>query len=112
MSWALHSTHAGGPGVLPTVFFVLFLAVIGESTVLVVVTSTLVSTRKSTSRRRALLMRQSAAHLLLLHRGVVLPGYVISEIKRERQREADKGFAWAKRVEAMVCLHGRAVEAV
>src|SRR5579862_3971245 len=102
VAWALHSTAAGGQALFLLYFFVLFVAVVGENILLVVLGSTVLSaTEVYLTARAPLLTSASLLHITFFYTVALFFGYVLSQIKRERQR-ADKGFAWAKELEAKV----------
>ena len=104
VSWALHSTGTGGQELFLLYFFVLFLAALGESLLMVLLGSTLVSaanvyfTAGDSAWTSPYLLRIAFFYTVAL-----FYGHVVSQIKRERQR-ADKGFAWAKELEAKVMM--------
>jgi signal transduction histidine kinase len=102
VSWALNSTGASGQELFLLYFFVLFLAALGESLLMVLLGSTLVSATNVYFTAGAGLW--TSPHLLRIaffYTVALFYGHVISQIKRERQR-ANKGFAWAKELEAKV----------
>jgi signal transduction histidine kinase len=102
VSWALHSTGAMGQEFFLLYFFVLFLAALGESLLMVLLGSTAVSAANVYFISEGTVW--TSAHLLRIAFFYVVAlfyGNVISQIKRERQR-ADRGFAWAKELEAKV----------
>jgi signal transduction histidine kinase len=102
VSWALHSTGTAGQELFLLYFFVLFLAALGESLLMVLLGSTLVSAANVYFTAGSALW--TSPHLLRIaffYSVALFYGHVISQIKRERQR-ANKGFAWAKELEAKV----------
>lgn len=102
VSWALHSTGTTGQELFLLYFFVLFLAALGESLMMVLLGSTLVSVANVYFTSGSTLW--TSPHLLRIaffYTVALFYGHVISQIKRERQR-ANKGFAWAKELEAKV----------
>ncbi|MBI3782751.1 MAG: HAMP domain-containing histidine kinase [Deltaproteobacteria bacterium] len=102
VAWALHSTGPGGDELFLLYFFVLFLAVVGENILLVVLSSTAVSAAEFyLSSRQDWLTSTNLLHLAFFYAVALFFGYVIGQIKRERQR-ADRGIAWAKELEEMV----------
>ena len=103
VSWALYSTSAGGQELFLLYFFVLFLAALGESLIMVLLGSTLVSTANVylSSTSGTLWTSPHLLRVSFFYSVALFYGYVIGQIKRERQR-ADKGFAWAKELEAKV----------
>jgi signal transduction histidine kinase len=102
VSWALQSTGSNGPELFLLYFFVLFLAALGENMLMVLLGSTLLS---------GVQIYFSAAgwqwtpvyplRIVFFYTVALFYGYVLRQIKRERQR-ANKGFAWAKELEAKV----------
>jgi len=102
VSWALHASGAIGQEFFLLYFFVLFLAATGESLLMVVLGTTAV-----TIANVYLIADQSvfaAAYLLRIvffFSVAMFYGYVLSQIRKERQR-ADRGFAWARELEAKV----------
>ena len=104
VSWALHSTGTGGQELFLLYFFVLFLAALGESLLMVLLGSTLVSaTNVYFTAGDSLWTSPYLLRIAFFYTVALFYGHVISQIKRERQR-ADKGFAWAKELEAKVAL--------
>jgi len=102
VSWALHSTGAAGQELFLLYFFVLFLAALGESLIMVLLGSTLVSAANVYFTAGGHLW--SAPQLLRItffYTVALFYGHVLSQIRRERQR-ADKGFAWARELEVEV----------
>jgi signal transduction histidine kinase len=102
VSWALGSTGAGGQELLLLYFLVLFLAALGESLVMVMLGSTLVSVANVYFSAPGTFW--TSPHLLRIvffYAVALFYGHVISQIKKQRQR-ADKGFAWARELEAKV----------
>ncbi len=101
VSWALNSTGTIGQEFFLLYFFVLFLAALGESLLMVLLGSTVISAANVYFTNAPL---WTAAHLLRIvffYAVALFYGNVVTEIKRERQR-ADKGFAWAKELEEKV----------
>ena len=102
VSWALHTTGTTGQEFFLLYFFVLFLAALGESLTLVLLGSTLVSIANVYFSASGTVW--TAPHMLRIvffYTVALFYGHVLSEIKHERQR-ADRGFAWAKELEAKV----------
>ena len=102
VSWALSTTGTSGQEFFLLYFFVLFLAALGESLIMVLLGSTLVSAANVylTSDRTM----WSSPHLLRIaffYAVALFYGHVLSQIRHQRQR-ADKGFAWAHELEAKV----------
>jgi signal transduction histidine kinase len=103
VSWALHSTGMSGQELFLLYFFVLFLAALGESLLMVLLGSTLVSAANIyfASDTGPTWTSPNLLRIAFFYTVALFYGHVISQIKRERQR-ADKGFAWAKELEATV----------
>jgi signal transduction histidine kinase len=102
VSWAIHSLGVTGPEFFLLYFFVLCLAAIGESLSLVLFGATLVSAVNIYfSAQGTLWTTANVLYVIFFFAVALFYGHVISEIKRERQR-ADRGFAWAKDLEARV----------
>jgi signal transduction histidine kinase len=102
VSWALHSTSTTGEGFFLLYFFVLCLAVLGESLAMVLLGSTAVSAANFywTSGHN-IWTSPNLLRIVFFYAAALFYGYVISEIKQERQR-AIKGLAWARELEAKV----------
>ncbi len=98
VSWALHSTGAGGKEFFLLYFFVLSLAALGESLVLVLLGSTLLSTVNLYIEGWH---PNNLIQVVFFYTVALFYGYVIKEIKNERQR-ADRGVRWVRELEAMV----------
>jgi PAS domain S-box-containing protein len=98
VSWALHSAGAAGQEFFLLYFFVLSLAALGESLFLVLFGSTSLS---------AINVYLGGWHpdnliqIVFFYTVALFYGYVINEIKAERQR-ADRGVRWVKELERMV----------
>jgi signal transduction histidine kinase len=102
VSWALHATGSRGQEFFLLYFFVLSLAVLGENLVLVVVGSTIASLANMFWESSGSLLNESQLlRVVFFYTVALFYGYVINQIKHERQR-ADKGFAWARELEARV----------
>jgi signal transduction histidine kinase len=103
VSWALHSTgSSGGQEFFLLYFFVLFLAALGESLMLVMLGSTLVSIANVYFSDGASVWTAAALlRIVFFYTVALFYGHVLGQIKRERQR-ADRGFAWARELEAIV----------
>lgn len=101
VSWALHSTGTIGQEFFLLYFFVLFLAALGESLVMVLLGSTVISVANVYFTNPPLWTSAHLLRIVFFYAVALFYGNVVTEIKRERQR-ADKGFAWAKELEAMV----------
>jgi signal transduction histidine kinase len=102
VSWALHATGSRGQEFFLLYFFVLSLAVLGENLVLVVVGSTLASIANIYWDSNGSFWSQAQLlRIVFFYTVALFYGYVINQIKLERQR-ADKGFAWARELEARV----------
>lgn len=102
VSWALHSTGAIGQEFFLLYFLVLFLAATGNNLVMVLLGAVLISAANVYYLSPTFWM---SPHLLLrvifFFAVALFYSHVLREIRRERQR-ADKGFAWARELEAMV----------
>ncbi len=98
VSWALHSTGAGGKEFLLLYFFVLSLAALGESLLLVLLGSTLLSVANLYIEGWH---PNNLIQVVFFYTVALFYGYVIKEIKDERQR-ADRGVQWVRELEAMV----------
>ncbi len=98
VSWAMHSAGAAGQEFFLLYFFVLSLAALGESLALVLLGSTILS---------LINVYLSGWHpnnliqVVFFYTVALFYGYVIKEIKAERQR-ADRGVLWVRELEAMV----------
>jgi signal transduction histidine kinase len=102
VSWALHTTGSRGQEFFLLYFFVLSLAVLGENLVLVVVGSTLASIANMYWESDGSFWTSGQLlRIVFFYTVALFYGYVINQIKHERQR-ADKGFAWARELEARV----------
>ena len=102
VSWALHSTGTIGHEFFLLYFFVLFLAALGESMRMVLLGSTVISVANVYFMSNTPIW--TSPHLLRIvffYAVALFYGNVVTQVKRERQR-ADKGFAWAKELEAQV----------
>ncbi len=110
ISWALHSTGAIEGEFFLLYFFVLSLAALGENLLTVVVGSLVVSlvnfyvVRDGSASLQPLLLRMTFFFAVAL-----FYGHVLNQIKRERRR-ADKGFAWARELEAKVAERTQALQ--
>jgi signal transduction histidine kinase len=102
VSWALHSTGTIGQEFFLLYFFVLFLAALGESIVMVLLGSTVISVANVYFVTDTPLW--TSPHLLRIvffYAVALFYGNVLAQVRRERQR-ADKGFAWAKALQEKV----------
>ncbi len=98
VSWALHSTGAAGQEFFLLYFFVLSLAALGESLFLVLLGST------TLSFINVYLDGWNPNNLIqvvFFYTVALFYGYVIKEIKSERQR-ADRGIIWVRELESKV----------
>ena len=98
VSWALHSSGAAGQEFFLLYFFVLSLAALGESLFLVLLGST------TLSMINVYLDGWNPNNLIQIvffYTVALFYGYVIKEIKSERQR-ADRGVLWVRELEAKV----------
>jgi signal transduction histidine kinase len=101
VSWALQSTGAIGQEFFLLYFFVLFLAAVGGSVVMVLLGSTLISVANVYFINPP---HWTSAHLLRIvffYAVALFYGNVLGQIKRERQR-ANKEFTWAKELKEQV----------
>jgi signal transduction histidine kinase len=101
VSWALHSTGTIGQEFFLLYFFVLFLAALGESLLMVLLGSTVISAANVYFTNAPLWTSAHLLRIVFFYTVALFYGNVVTEIKRERQR-ADKGFAWAKELEEKV----------
>jgi len=102
VSWALHSTTTSGEGFFLLYFFVLCLAALGENLAMVLLGSTAISVANFywTSGSN-LWTSPNLLRIVFFYTAALFYGYVINEIKQERQR-AVKGLAWARELEEKV----------
>ncbi len=98
VSWALHSTGAAGQEFFLLYFFVLSLAALGESLFLVLLGSTALSLINLYVEGWH---PNNLIQVVFFYTVALFYGYVIKEIKAERQR-ADRGVQWVRRLEGMV----------
>jgi signal transduction histidine kinase len=102
VSWALQTTGRTGQEFLLLYFFVLFLALAGESLFLVVLSSTVVSAANVyTSLGPNGWTSAQLLRITFFYSVALFYGHVVSQIKRERQR-ADRGLNWARELEERV----------
>ncbi len=102
VSWALHSTGAIGQEFFLLYFFVLFLAATGESLLMVVLGTTAVTIANVyLVAEHSILAPTYLLRIVFFFSVAMFYGYVLSQIRKERQR-ADRGFAWARELEAKV----------
>jgi signal transduction histidine kinase len=102
VSWALHSTGAIGQEFFLLYFFVLFLAASGESLLMVVLGTTAVTVANVyLVAEQSVLAPTYLLRIVFFFSVAMFYGYVLSQIRKERQR-ADRGFAWARELEAKV----------
>jgi signal transduction histidine kinase len=102
VSWALHSTSTTGEGFFLLYFFVLCLAALGESLAMVLLGSTAISAANFYwTAGPHLWTSPNLLRIVFFYTAALFYGYVISEIKQERQR-AVKGLAWARELEDKV----------
>ena len=102
VSWALHSTGAAGQEVFLLYSFVFFLAMLGESLPVMLLGSGFLCAASFIFVPPAVMW--TSAHLLrvvFLYVGTLFYGHVLGQLRRERAR-ADRGFAWARGLEAKV----------
>ncbi|MFN8624388.1 MAG: HAMP domain-containing sensor histidine kinase [Candidatus Binatia bacterium] len=102
VSWALHSTSTSGEGFFLLYFFVLCLAALGENMAMVLLGSTAISAANVywTSGPN-MWTSPNLLRIVFFYTAALFYGYVINEIKQERQR-AVKGMAWARELEDKV----------
>ncbi len=98
VSWALHSAGAAGQEFFLLYFFVLSLAAIGESLLLVLLGSTVLSLINLYIEGWH---PTNLIQVVFFYTVALFYGYVIKEIKSERQR-ADHGVLWVRQLEAKV----------
>jgi PAS domain S-box-containing protein len=103
VSWALHSTGAAGQEFFLLYFFVLSLAALGESLALVLLGSTALSL---INVYLAGWHPNNLIQIVFFYTVALFYGYVIKEIKGERQR-ADRGVMWVRELEAKVAERTR-----
>lgn len=102
VSWAIHSTGAIGQEFFLLYFFVLFLAATSNSLPMVVFGATFISlVDVYLSAGGDMLTTPHLLRIVFFFSVALFYGQVLNEIKRERQR-ADRGFAWAREIEAKV----------
>lgn len=103
VSWALHSSGTSGQEFFLLYFFVLCLAVLGESLAMCVLAGTLVSAANLyfLPEPRHLMSSAPLLRVIFFYTVALFYGHVISQIRHERQR-ATKGLAWAREMEAKV----------
>jgi signal transduction histidine kinase len=102
VSWALSSTGTIGQEFFLLYFFVLFIAAMGESVLMVLFGSTAVSIANIYfTADTPLWTSPHVLRVIFFYAVALFYGNVISEIRRERQR-ANKGLAWAHELEAKV----------
>jgi len=102
VSWALHSTGTTGQEFFLLYFFVLFLAALGENLFIVLLGSTVLSGAQVYLAEGGWRWTPASSLRIVFFYAVALfYGHVLRQIKQERQR-ANKGFAWAKELEATV----------
>src|SRR5712692_5518415 len=102
VSWALHATGSAGQEFFLLYFFVLFLAMLSENLPVMLVGTTVVSAANLYFASAGATC--TSAHVLrvvFFYMVALFYGYVLSQIRHERAR-ADKGFAWARELEAKV----------
>ncbi len=102
VSWALQTTGTHGQEFFLLYFFVLFLAALGENVVMVLLGSTALSVAQIYFSTDTWIWTPAHGLRIVFFYSVALfYGHVLRQIKQERQR-ANKGFAWAKELEAKV----------
>jgi hypothetical protein len=108
VSWALHSTgSSGGQEFFLLYFFVLFLAALGESLMLVMLGSTLVSIANVYFSDGATMWTAAALlRIVFFYTVALFYGHVLGQIKRERQR-ADRRRAHRGAPPALQGIAGR-----
>ncbi len=103
VSWALHSTGAIGQEFFLLYFLVLFLAATGNNLIMILLGAVLISAANVYFLSPGAFWA-SPDHLLRIvffFAVALFYSHVLREIRTERQR-ADKGFAWARELEAKV----------
>ena len=102
VSWALHATGADGQGFFLLYSFVVFLSMLGGNLPVMLVGSGLVFAANFVSESPATMFTSAhLLHLVFLYTVALFYGHVLGQIRRERAR-ADRGFAWARELEAKV----------
>jgi len=102
VSWALHSTSTSGEGFFLLYFFVLCLAALGENLAMVLLGSTAISAANFYwTAGSKIWTSPNLLRVVFFYTTALFYGYVINEIKQERQR-AVKGLAWARDLEEKV----------
>lgn len=102
VSWAIHSTGAIGQEFFLLYFFVLFLAATSNSLPMVVFGASFISlVDVYLSAGGDVFTTPHLLRIVFFFSVALFYGQVLNEIKRERQR-ADRGFAWAREIEAKV----------
>ena len=102
VSWALHATGAAGQEFFLLYFFVLFFAMLGETLPLLLLGSTLVSAANVYLTPAAFMWSSSQIlRIVFFYMVALFYGHVLGRIRHEQDR-ADRGFAWARELEAKV----------
>ncbi len=102
VSWALHATGSAGQDFFLLYSFVLFLAVLSESTIMILLGSTLVSVASVYFGSDGnMYTTPQLLRIVFFYIVALFYGHALTEIRRERRR-ADRGFAWARELEAKV----------
>jgi signal transduction histidine kinase len=102
VSWALHQTGASVQDLFALYAFVLFLATVGERPLLAILGGTVMSAANlHLPAGSSLLTSHNLLQLVFLYAVALFYGHVMGQVKHERRR-ADRGFAWARHLEAIV----------
>jgi signal transduction histidine kinase len=102
VSWALHTTGAAGQEFFLLYFFVLFFAMLGETLPLLLLGSTLVSAANVYLTPAAFMWSSSQIlRIVFFYMVALFYGHVLGRIRHEQDR-AERGFAWARELEAKV----------
>jgi signal transduction histidine kinase len=110
VSWAMHSTGTTGEAFFLLYFFVLCLAALGESLAMVLLGSTVISlVNFYLGSGGQLWTTANMLRVVFFYSAALFYGYVISQIKLERQR-ANRGLAWARELEAKVAERTRELQ--
>src|SRR5262249_55122889 len=110
VSWAIHSTGAMGQEFFLLYFFVLFLAAASNNLAMVIFGAVFISLADVYLSGDAFTITTGRMLPVAFPSPVPLfYGEVLGEIRRERQR-ADRGFAWARELEARVAKRTAALQ--
>ena len=102
VSWALHRTGATAQELLLLYFFVLFVATIGEKPLLAILGGTAMSVASlHYADQSTILTSRNLLQVVFFYAVALFYGHVMGQLRHERQR-ADRGFRWARELEAIV----------